>query len=333
MHETINLVATGSIVAVLNIAYKENITVPFFFGGDGATFIIPPSLLEKSIHALVLHRENTRTNFKLELRVGHVPVSDIYEQEHALNISKLRTSGLFAIPVLLGDGLMYAEKKIKGPDYSFAALAAINEELDLSGMQCRWDKIQPPQTSFEVVSLLVIAREAIKQATAFKKVMESIESIYGTAATRQPISESKLKLKATFARIALEMNVRMGGFRPFYLINSWIKTSLGYFYFKTKKGRTYLRSLVEMSDTLVIDGRINTVITGTSYQREQLQNELSKLETDGEIIYGLHVSSESVMSCYVRNLKDKHIHFVDGAEGGYTKAAGMIKLKIVNGQS
>jgi hypothetical protein len=330
MHETINLVATGSIVAVLNIAYKENITVPFFFGGDGSTFIIPPSLLEKSIHALVLHRENTLTNFKLELRVGHVPVSDIYEQEHALNISKLRTSGLFAIPVLLGNGLMYAEKKIKGPDYSFAALAAINEELDLSGMQCRWDKIQPPQTSFEVVSILVIARDGIKQATAFKKVMESIESIYGTAATRQPISESKLKLKATFARIALEMNVKMGGFRPFYLISSWIKTSLGYFYFKTKKGRTYLRSLVEMSDTLVIDGRINTVITGTSYQREQLQNELSKLETDGEIIYGLHVSSESVMSCYVRNLKDKHIHFVDGAEGGYTKAAGMIKFKIVN---
>ena len=38
LHETINLVATGSIVAVLNIAYKSNLTVPFFFGGDGATF-------------------------------------------------------------------------------------------------------------------------------------------------------------------------------------------------------------------------------------------------------------------------------------------------------
>jgi hypothetical protein len=36
LHETINLVATGSIVAVLNIAYKAKITVPFFFGGDGA---------------------------------------------------------------------------------------------------------------------------------------------------------------------------------------------------------------------------------------------------------------------------------------------------------
>ena len=33
------------------------------------------------------------------------------------------------------------------------------------------------------------------------------------------------------------------------------------------------------------------------------------------------------MSCYVRNLNEEHIHFVDGAEGGYTKAAGMLKRK------
>ena len=34
------------------------------------------------------------------------------------------------------------------------------------------------------------------------------------------------------------------------------------------------------------------------------------------------------MSCYVRNMNDKHVHFVDGAEGGYTKAAGVLKKKI-----
>jgi hypothetical protein len=35
------------------------------------------------------------------------------------------------------------------------------------------------------------------------------------------------------------------------------------------------------------------------------------------------------MSCYVRNLNDRHIHFIDGAEGGYTKAAGVIKQKSI----
>ena len=38
LHETVNLVATGSIVAVLNIVYKENLAVPFFFGGGRRHF-------------------------------------------------------------------------------------------------------------------------------------------------------------------------------------------------------------------------------------------------------------------------------------------------------
>jgi Protein of unknown function (DUF3095) len=330
LHETINLVATGSIVALLNITFKVNLTVPFFFGGDGATFIIPPTLLDTTMHALLQHKKNTKENFKLELRVGYVPVAEIYEQGHALNISKLRTSALFAIPVLLGDGLMYAEKKIKGPDYMFATLPATEDELDLSGMQCRWDRIKPPENYFEVVSLLVIARENAKQSLAFKKVMDSMDAIYGAPQTRKPISVAKLRLKTTLAKIGLEMRARMGGFKLIYLLNTWIRTSAGYFYFKTKKGKVYLHKLVDMSDTLVIDGRINTVISGTAQQRELLETALSKIERDGEIFYGLYVSKESVMSCYVRNINDGHVHFVDGAEGGYTKAAGVIKQKIMD---
>jgi len=34
------------------------------------------------------------------------------------------------------------------------------------------------------------------------------------------------------------------------------------------------------------------------------------------------------MSCYVRDRKDQHVHFVDGSGGGYTQAAGMLKKKI-----
>ena len=157
--------------------------------------------------------------------------------------------------------------------------------------------------------------------------MDSIDAIYGAAQSRTPITVEKLRLKSTLAKIGLEVRTRMGGFNIFNLLNTWIRTNLGYFYFKTSKGKVYLRNLVSMSDTLVIDGRINTVISGTAEQREMLVNELNKLEAEGEIYYGLFVSKESVMSCYVRNLNDRHIHFIDGAEGGYTKAAGMIKQK------
>ena len=325
MHETINLLATGSIIAVLNIAFRHKVTIPFFFGGDGATLIVPPDILEPAIKALQVHQQNSRLNFDIEMRVGQLPVKNIYLEGHNLVISKLRTSRLFSIPVLLGDGLAYAEKIIKGSKYKLEDKG--KGELDLSGMQCRWDKIKPPQNYDEVVSLLVVAGEGVSQAEAFKKVVDKLDEIYGNPERRQPISIPMLKLKASVEKIGLEMKTRFAGSRPVYLIFNLVKTMLGFLYFKTKKGKQYLQELVALSDTLVIDGKINTVIAGTAIQRKLLEAELKKLEQQRIILYGLFVSKESVMSCYVRNLNEEHIHFVDGAGGGYTMAAGMLKQK------
>jgi len=327
--ETVNLLATGSIVAVLNIAYKANLTIPFFFGGDGATFIIPESILTVTLQALRIHQENTEKNYRLNLRVGSVPVIDIYKEGHLLRITKLRASQLFSIPVVLGDGLTYAEKIIKGENYSLELTGSKLSALDLSGMQCRWDKIKPPQDYDEVVSLIVTAKESKKQAEAFKKVIDHLDEIYGEPERRKPISVPMLKLKSTLEKISQEMRVRFGGYRPIYLLNKWITSLIGHFYFRTKKGKEYLVQLVDLSDTLVIDGKINTVISGTLQQREQLIAALNELETLGFINYGLFVSKESIMSCYVRNLNEDHIHFVDGSEGGYTKASVMLKRKFV----
>ncbi len=327
-HQTVNLVATGSIVAALNVANKDNILVPFFFGGDGATFIIPPTLLERTLTALHQHRENTLKNFGLTLRVGHVPVAELYTEKSELKVSKLKTSQRFTIPVILGDGLTFAEMKIKNADAAIIEIDINLPDPDMSGMHCRWDKIKPPSNNFEIVSLLVIAQNGISQAEVFKDVMIAIEKIYGNSVSRKPISIDKLRMKATFEKVAAEMRTRLGSFSITYLVKTWFTTLLGKAYFKTKKGKEYLYKLVDMSDTLVIDGKINTVITGTETQREQLDAELKKMEDEQRILYGLHVSSESVMSCYVRNMDDQHVHFVDGADGGYTKAAGVLKKKI-----
>jgi len=328
LHENVNLIATGSIVAVLNIAYKANISVPFFFGGDGATFIVPPSIVDDVMKSLLKYKDNTLQNFNLELRAGIVPVKQIYKQGHSLNICRFSSAGTFSIPVILGDGLAYAEQIIKGDDYLLAGHDPASDEIDLSGMQCRWDKIAPPENSDEVVTLIVLASEIEKQAVVFSKVIHHLDQIYGSPEKRQPISVSKLIFKTSFNSLGKEMKHRLGKIKFFELIKSWCINIYGYIYFRTEQGKKYLKQLVEMSDTLVIDGRINTVITGTEKQRLALQKALDKLETDNEIVYALYVSGESIMSCYVRDLEDDHIHFVDGSEGGYTQSAGILKQKI-----
>ncbi|RZL33016.1 MAG: DUF3095 family protein, partial [Pedobacter sp.] len=92
LHENVNLIATGSIVTVLNIAFKANISIPFFFGGDGATFVVPASIVDKSMSALQIYRRNTLANFNLDLRAGIVSVKEIYKLGHHLNISRFSIS-------------------------------------------------------------------------------------------------------------------------------------------------------------------------------------------------------------------------------------------------
>ncbi|MHA3788662.1 DUF3095 domain-containing protein [Flavobacterium hauense] len=330
-HQDVNLISTGSIVTVLNIAYSMDITVPFFFGGDGATFIVPPILIDRLMEALALYRVNTYDNFKLELRTGTVPVADIYTKEHNIKIAKFSSSKNFTIPIVLGSGLDYAEKLIKAEDYLFSRHTPKIKELDLTGMQCRWDTIPPPKNKEEVVTLLIISRNIEKQSAVFGRVLEKMDELYGTQEMRQPISIARLKLKTTFSRLTLEMQVQLGKIKWFELFKNWIVTFSWYLYFSTNKGKTYLKSMVEMSDTLVIDGKINTVITGTVAQRASLQKLLDEMEKAGEILYGIHISEASIMSCYVRNLVDDHIHFVDGSDGGYTKAAKVMKEKLKKG--
>jgi hypothetical protein len=195
-------------------------------------------------------------------------------------------------------------------------------------MQCRWDKIRPPENYDEVVSLIVIACDGKNQAGVFKKVIDKLDEIYGQPQTRKPISVSKLKLKATLKKLSDEMRVKFGGYRPFHILRNWFTTFLGSLYFRTNQGKKYLYELVDMSDTLVLDGRINTVISGTKKQRQELEKALQELENRDDIRFGFFVSSDSVMSCYVRSLDKNHVHFVDGSDGGYTKAAGVLKKKL-----
>jgi hypothetical protein len=326
-HQNVNLIATGSIVTVLNIAFSKNISIPFFFGGDGATFIIPPDITDEVMQALSLYRQNMLTNFDLELRTGTVAVKEVYDTGHHIHLAKFGSSRAFSIPVVLGKGLHHAEKLIKGEDYLFDN-ATPAKEVDLTGMQCRWDRIPPPEDKEEIVTLLVLTAGETSQSEAFKQVMDKIEELYGSLRKRQPISVAKLKLKSTFNKLGEEMRARLGKLKWVELIQTWLLMLYGYVYFRTRDGRNYLKSLVEMSDTLVIDGRINTVISGNAQQRAALQHFLDELETAGKIYYGIHISSASVMSCYVRDLRDDHIHFVDGSEGGYTQAARMLKEKF-----
>ena len=49
----------------------------------------------------------------------------------------------------------------------------------------------------------------------------------------------------------------------------------------------------------------------------------------GELNYGIHKSDHAVMTCLVANaVENQHVHFIDGGDGGYTKAATQMKEQM-----
>lgn len=333
-HNDVNLVAASSLAVVLNMGRAAGIELPFFFTGDGGTMMIPENLLNDAIEGLHIHNQNSIRNFGLELHLGHLPVQEVNDAGHFIQIAKVEFSKGFNKPVVLGNGLKYAEAIIKAPGTGRNVPIPAKDDLNMEGLECRWDKIKPPMAEDEIVCFIIEAAEENAQKKVFEETLQQMNEIYGSPEKRNPLSVDRLKLLLSLKKIKNEMLVRYGRWKSRYFTNSFIEMILGILWFKfnlkikKQKGKDYLVQVMNNADTLTIDGRINTVITGMPEKRIRLLQYLKQQEDKGLLFYGHHISKESIMTCYIENRKDKHIHFVDGGDGGYTEASKELKKKL-----
>jgi len=326
--QLVNLAATGSIVACLNISREKGVEIPFFFGGDGATLIVPNEILNECLFALNLHQERCSISFDFFLRVGYRKVGEMVDKGASLKILKYKRNDLHLMPVILGNALQMAENEIKASP-PVTAIEQFNFNLDLNGMECKWDKISPPDNKNEIISLIIKARKVEDQSSLYSQILEKIELIYGDDTIRHPIVAKRLKMVNSLSRIKAEVKMKFKNVTPRKLVSSWWRGVMGGWFTKnTKKGKNYINDLIQLTETLLLDGSINTVITGNVEQREQLLEYLDGLENDHLINYGYYSSSSSVLSCFVTAIDDYHIHFLDGENGGYTQASKVLKAKM-----
>ena len=62
--------------------------------------------------------------------------------------------------------------------------------------------------------------------------------------------------------------------------------------------------------------------------RDRIENRLRTAQAAGIVDYGLHAQKEAMITCIVPSVtRADHIHFVDGAAGGYAQAAQMLKQR------
>jgi hypothetical protein len=326
--QLVNLAATGSIVACLNISRAKGIDIPFFFGGDGATLLVPNEILPDCLFALQLHQERCSLSFDFYLRVGHRNVSQLKDQGAQLKIAKYKRNDLHRMPIILGDALQIAERSIKESEPQ-AALEQMAYNLDLQGMECKWDKIKPPQKGNEVLTLIISAATVASQSELYSEVLNKIDLIYGEDTIRHPISAGKLKMVHHLSRFKNEVQMKYKEVTAGKVAASWWRSvAASIFTQYTRPGKNYLHELIQLTETLLLDGSINTVITGEAAQRDELLAYLDQLEGEDKLKYGYYTSSSSILSCFVTAVDDYHIHFLDGDNGGYTQASKVLKAKM-----
>jgi hypothetical protein len=91
----------------------------------------------------------------------------------------------------------------------------------------------------------------------------------------------------------------------------------------------YRSDLVDNSDYMKFDDMLRLIIAGDRSQRMELSSYLEYKRGQGDIIYGMHVSEASLITCLVFEREKNHIHFIDAEQGGYAMAALQMKNQAV----
>jgi hypothetical protein len=340
-YKDVNILGASSIIAVLNCV--QDADIPFVFGGDGASFVIPETCRQSVEKALNGTRNLASKNFGMELRIGIVPVKTIVEGGARVRIAKMQVSPWGTLAMFSGGGLAYAEKLIKDPDtsatYEIRTDSHYEEDQNLfEGLECRWEPIHSKKG--ETVCLMVLARgeNELKNTETYSRFIEEIRNIYGTQRDYSPISPSQLKVTLNSKLLASETKVRTFNknlfTRMLYPVLLRVSCVLGRIIFKfglrvgDMDGEDYLNTVTKNSDFQKFDDTLRMTIDSEPEQRKRLVQYLDAQMNAGALFYGIQISDSALMTCMVFDRKERHLHFVDGASGGYALAAKQMKGQL-----
>lgn len=329
--KTVNFVGASAIAALRNLCAPADL--PFQFGGDGAMALVPPGHGDKALVELARARGFARREFGMSLRVGAARVADINRAGGTVLVGRYEPSPGNPFGMFAGGGMDMLELAVKERgDADLARLCRVPEELDdgeppdLTGLSCRWEPLLSQRGA--VVALLVVGdkdhcrlyrdlcRLSDSEATGLR--VASPENLNPGWPGEGTMIEARLgrgrggvwrrwlsaAAQTVLVKLIYVFGVGLGGFDPV----------------RYREETATNTAFVKHDDTLAVvfdcpAGRVGDV-----------QSYLEEREAAGDLRFGLQVSDRALMTCLVGNAAEgRHVHFMDGGDGGYTVAAKRLK--------
>jgi hypothetical protein len=328
-YKTVNTAGAAAIAAVGNgLAGRD---FPFVFSGDGASFAVSATDAGLAESALAATAAFVRDELALDLRAGLIPVDAIRQGGFDVRIARFAASPNVNYAMFAGGGLAFSERRLKRGDFAVVA-APPGTRPDLTGLSCRWQEM--PATHGVVLSLIVVP-VADKDPAAFRRLVEKVLSYAGKAnqagtpvpehgpvlgwppqgldlearASRRPGGSLLLRRVALFGRslfdfLVMRIGIRLGRFDP----------------------ARYRREVVENADFRKYEDGLRMTLDCTPELADRIEARLAMAAEAGFARYGLHRQDAAIMTCIVPSVQQgNHVHFIDGADGGYAAAAAALK--------
>lgn len=338
-YKTVNTIGAAVISAQMNAVADETAPgtteFPFVFGGDGASFAMAGELHEHAKAALAQVRRWALDEFGFELRAAIVPVSDIRAAGHEVQVARYKISDELDYAMFAGGGVRYAENAMKAGMFD-VPIAPEGDLPNLMGLSCRWT---PMVARDGVILSLVIEPTADADPVALRETMRRVIAITeGLDRHGHPVPEEGPGFQWVPEGLELEARATHG-VAPLWKrkMQLWFETLIALVFFKTGwsvggfSATHYTQTTGRNADFRKLEDGLKMTIACSDAVHEQLEKTLECGRADGLINYGTATQNSAVMTCIVPSItRDDHVHFVDGAAGGYALAASRLKQSVAD---
>lgn len=285
-YEDVNFAGASAIAAFGNA--WGTFDFPFVFRGDGAAFALPPEAEPTATSALRQVAAFAKGSFDLTLRTGLLSVREVRANGRDVTIARFAASKDATYTMFAGGGLKWAENEIKRGRYLISPRAETTRP-DLTGLRCEWKPFPSQRGAF--LSLLV-----------------------------EPTEQTDTQDFAALARHILA--ILEAGQRQSHPVPVAVATP------KDEHTRVAPRrwaTVAANSDFRKYDDGLRLTLDCAPEQIDRVEAILIAARQRGEINFGVHRQSHALMTCLVPSGRpDSHLHFLDGMDGGYSKAAEML---------
>jgi hypothetical protein len=329
-YKAVNMAGAAVIAAVTNAL--EGREFPFVFGGDGASFAVAPDDLEHTRQALAATAAWVKEDLDLEMRVALVPIAAIRAQGLDVRVARFGPSPNLSYAMFSGGGLGWADVAMKRGEFAVAP-APPGTQPDLSGLSCRFEEI--PAVRGLILAVLVMPVQGA-DPVAYRRLIEDIVALVERSPdSGRPVPPGGPPLRWPPAGFEFEARAQRGG--PLFKRRVGVLAHTLFAYlimrFGIKVGgfmpKIYVQQLVENSDFRKYDDGLRMVLDCTPDLERELSARLAAASSAGIARYGLHRQDAAMMTCFTPSaIRSDHVHFIDGARGGYASAATALKATL-----